>query len=60
MGMRKTSIKRQSASRYHVASSEAGRLEVSSRSAAKLRGAAARVAEVERQFNARHTPVAPA
>jgi hypothetical protein len=43
-----------------VASSEAGRLEVSSRSADKLKRAGARVAEVQRQFNARHTPAAPA
>ncbi len=60
MAMSKTTSKQQATSRYHVASSEAGRLEVSSRSADKLKRAGARVAEVQRQFNARHTPAAPA
>ena len=60
MAMSKTTSKPESTSRYHVASSEAGRLEVSSRSADKLRRAGARVAEVQRAFNARHAPPAGA
>ncbi len=60
MAISKPTSKPRAASRYHVASSEAGRLEVSSRSADKLRRAGARVAEVQRQFNARQTPPAPA
>jgi hypothetical protein len=60
MAMRKNTSDHQATSRYHVASSEAGRLEVSSRSADKLKRAGARVTEVQRQFNARHTPAAPA
>ena len=59
MAITKPTSKPDATSRYHVASSEAGRLEVSSRSADKLRRAGARVAEVQRQFNARHTPPAP-
>ncbi len=60
MAMRKTTSKPSDPSRYHVASSEAGRLEMSSRSADKLRRAGARVAEVQQQFNARQSPPAPA
>ncbi len=60
MAMPKTTSKYEGTSRFHVASSEAGRLEVSSRSADKLKRAGARVAEVQRQFNARHIPATPA